>query len=247
VLSLVGPAPGIPCALCEGLGIIRTEKGSRPCICQGEAKAKLRLNRALIPGHFQAATLAGFEPAAGTRAALMMARRMVEEFVPGNKITGLLLTGPIGTGKTHLAVGMLRALVEEKGIEGRFVDMRELFDRLRSSYDDNARESQAQILGPILGADLVVIDELGAARPSDWVFETCELLIGGLYNREMPVIVTTNHAMTAERPRGADNEYARAARPETLGDRIGARMFSRLQQMCTVVEVNGPDWRARKR
>ena len=195
---------------------------------------------------FRDATLANFKTSRTTETAHLMARRFVEEFSPiavGPRVPGLLLTGSVGVGKTHLAAGIIRALVEKLGIEARFVDVRELLDRLRSSYGDDARESHGQILYPILSADLVVIDELGAARPSDWVFETIELLIGGLYNRMAPVVVTTNLANLAPGANAGGNEYARAVRQETLGDRIGARMWSRLQQMCISVDMTGPDQR----
>jgi DNA replication protein DnaC len=125
------------------------------------------------------------------------------------------------------------------------VDLRELLDRLRSSYDERATENQAQIMRPIFAADLVVIDELGAARPTDWIFETQELLIGGLYNRMVPTVVTTNLPNLAAGAAAASG-YERAARPETLGDRIGMRMFSRLQEMCRTVTMNGPDWRSKR-
>jgi len=147
---------------------------------------------------------------------------------------------------------ILRKLAEEKGIEGRMVDIRELLDQLRSSYDERnerSQESQAQVLASILKAELILIDELGAAKPSDWVYETLELLIGTLYNRARPVIVTTNMGNRGPFNPGnryEENEYARAARAETLGDRIGLRMWSRLQQMCRPVEINGSDWRQQR-
>jgi DNA replication protein DnaC len=180
-----------------------------------------------------------------------MARRFAQDFLPGftgKDISGLLLTGSVGTGKTHLAVGVLRHLVEEKGIDGRFVTVPDFLDRLRQSYDKGAGETTGQIFAPTFAAGLVVIDELGAARGTDWVFETIELLIGGLYNRMTPVIVTTNFRNLDPGGSAAagNNDYARAARPETLGDRIGARMFSRLQQMCTAVDMTGPDYRTRR-
>lgn len=232
------------CEKCDDVGLVPTERGSRPCDCQREIEIAARLRRARIPEAFSAATLSSFKPAAHTRAAAMTARRYAEEFLPGATKTGLLLTGSVGTGKTHLAVGILRAAIEAKGIEGRFVDMRELMERLRRSYSSSAvTETQAQVLDPLLFADLVAIDELGAARPTDWAFEIVELLIGELYNRCRPVIVTTNLANAAPGA-GTANEYARAARAETLGDRIGARMFSRLQQMCAEIAISGPDWRS---
>lgn len=239
----------VTCTACEGLGLVRTEKGMRPCDCQRPLEVAWRLSRAGLPAGFRAATLENFRVAAHTGKALLMAKRFVEEFMPGSgndRPPGLLLTGSVGVGKTHLACAMARALVEQKNIEARFVDVRELLDRLRSSYGQDAGESHAAILKPLVSADLVVIDELGAARPSDWVFETIELLIGGLYNRMTPLIVTTNLANLNAGAGGGGNEYARAARAETLGDRIGARMWSRLQQMCVALDMTGPDFRGRR-
>lgn len=236
------------CEICDGIGLLRTATGSQVCGCQAAKRLAALKKRTRIPAGFEHATLDSFVSGPKTVQALMAAKQFVKEFIPGQATSGLLFTGSVGTGKTHLAVGMLLDLAAEKGIEGRFVDVRELLDRLRSSYDNNAQETQAQILKPLLTADLVVIDELGAARPSDWVFETIELLIGGLYNRVIPTVVTTNLANLgpgASLPAAA-NEYARAARAETLGDRIGTRMWSRLQQMCRSVEMSGTDWRMKR-
>lgn len=236
------------CEKCDGVGLIQGERGSRPCECQASQEIAARLKRARIPAGFAACTLENFKSAPHTARALAAAQKYLEAFIPGQRdraARGLMLTGTVGVGKTHLAAGLLRSLIEQKGIEGRFVTVPELLDRLRSSYDDGATQSQAQILRPIMEADLVVIDELGAARPSDWVFETIELLIGNLYNSARPVMITTNLANLAPGAGGAQNDYARAARQETLGDRIGARMWSRLQQMCSSIDMSGPDWRGK--
>jgi DNA replication protein DnaC len=218
-----------------------------------EREASLRLTRAGIPPHFQGCALENFTPDKDTSWALMAARRYVTEFLPGAG-RGLLFTGNIGAGKTHLAAGIMRALIEDKGIQGRFVTVPQLLDKLRASHAPDAVESETQILKSIISADLIVIDELGAHRgQSDWVFDTTELLIGGLYNKAAAVIVTTNFLNLApgagqvQKEYEAQNEYARAMRPETLGDRIGQRMWSRLQQMCTtVVQIRGSDWRTKQ-
>lgn len=236
------------CALCYDLGLIKTDRGSRICECQKRRQDDIRLRRAGIPEAFDTATLENFWPEPHSRFALGKARKFVEDF-PGaiERGNGLMFTGSVGTGKTHLAVGIVRALVETKSIEARFLTVPELLDRLRSSYaDEDSRETQARILADILRADLVVIDELAAARSTEWVMETIELLIGSLYNNRRSMIVTTNFPNQGPGGGRLENEYMRASRQETLGDRIGARMFSRLQQRCAVIEMNGPDWRVKK-
>lgn len=239
----------VTCELCGGYGLIRVPEtnSSRPCECQIAIAAAARIKRAGIPAGFAGASFRTFQRQEHTKNALQTARRFCEEFLPGKdgRTRGMLLTGSVGTGKTHLAVACLRHLIEEKGIDARFVDVRDLLERLRSTYRDEGGDTQTQILKPLLRADLVVIDELGAARPTDWVFETIELLIGGLYNSLGPVIVTTNLPNAAPGATTGNNEYQRAARPETLGDRIGARMWSRLQEMCVSVEMIGKDFRSR--
>ena len=230
--------PVILCGKCFGIGLIKTERGSRPCDCQKEIQIKARLSRFTPPEKLAASVLEEFEPAAHTQKAFLFARKYVEEFIPGHTKRGLLFTGTVGTGKSHLAIAIAKQLIIDKAAEGRFADVREILDRLRSSYDNGAIETSADIMQPILKGDLVVIDDLGAPRPSEWVLETCELLISALYNRQIPVIVTTNYQNAA--PMKIQGQYS-------LGDRIGIRSWSRLQEMCDVLDMVGADWRAKSR
>lgn len=231
---------GNSCEICGGIGLVPTKAGSKPCVCQVEARIATRLKRAGIPPEFAGARLDNYVSTGGTSAALFTACRYVEEFLPGQTRTGLLLTGSVGLGKTHLAVGMVRALVRDKGVEARFYDVRELLERLRSTFDDNSPETEHQILDPLFRAELVVLDELGAVRNTDWAMETMEVIIGGLYNRQRPLIATTNYPNA---PVAGIKGDIYNSHPLTLGDRIGARMFSRMQQMCAVIEMTGEDWR----
>jgi len=87
-----------------------------------------------------------------------------------------------------------------------------------------------------------VLDELGASKPTDWVWDTVAHILNTRYNDRKTTIITTNYANVA--PGSGELTGARAAvREETLGDRIGERMRSRLQEMCVVVEMTGMDFR----
>ncbi len=174
----------------------------------------------------------------------------VREWLPGPNVGGLLFHGPVGTGKTHLSVAILRNLVQLKGARCLFVDFRDLRKPVQGSYSGEGT-SEARLLAPVWAADVVVLDELGAMRSTEWVSDTLERIVGERYNRGLSTIITTNYPMrgpatihAVDSPKG----YARAAqdavRVETLGDRVGARMFSRLQQMCRTVPVEGTDYRA---
>jgi len=240
------------CEQCGGIGLVRKQVCERwvssVCSCQAAAAAAARIRRIQIPAGFEEATLESFQPSRQTGAALLLARRYVEEFPPAkNRAGGLLFTGSVGGGKTHLAVGIAQALAG-RGFQPLFVHMGSLLEQIKRTFDREAQQSQGQILEPVWKADLVVLDELGAQRPTDWIFEFQELLMGTLYNELRPVIVTSNFPnLAVGGGENGGNEYQRATRTETLGDRIGSRMWSRLQQMCRHVDLgNGPDWRTKR-
>jgi DNA replication protein DnaC len=243
------------CSVCEGSGLrIVEENGqtvARPCECRIERRAARMLERAHIPKRYEHCILDSFEPKYYKGAdrslglALMQARGFVKSYPLETQGRGLLLTGAIGVGKTHLAVGILHELVVERGAYGIFYDYRDLLKQVQNSYNNSVAATELEVLRPVFEAEVLVLDELGAAKPSDWVWDTVAHILNTRYNDRRTTIITTNYANAG--PLGTEpgaNGSARAAmRDETLGDRIGERMRSRLQEMCVVVEMQGEDFR----
>ena len=210
------------------------------------------LNRAQIPKRYEHCTLDGYESGFGGAhrslgAAHLRARRFVESYPFDSVGTGLLLTGSIGVGKTHLAVGILQGLVE-RGASGLFYDYRDLLKQVQNSYNQHVNETELEILRPVFEAEVLVLDELGASKPTDWVWDTVAHILNTRYNDRRTTIITTNYGNagplgTEPGDSGMGRGVRSAVREETLGDRIGERMRSRLQEMCVVVEMHGEDFR----
>lgn len=184
------------------------------------------------------------------RAAYRAARRFVEGY-PMDR-TGLLLVGDAGVGKTHLAVGIVKILIREKGVGCVFYDYAELLKQIQESYNPNVRTTELGLLRPVFETEVVVLDDLGSVRPTEWRWDTIRLMLNARYNDNRTTIVTTNFAdkpaaavSDPDAPRKSESfEMARAAaRKETLGDRIGEPMRSRLHEMCQIVKMEGSDYR----
>ena len=239
------------CSICGGLGlkVVQRADGTQfalECTCRIEQRMSRMLRRTQIPHRYSNCTLENFESSfAGAHrtlgAAHLRARKFVESYPVDTNGTGLLLTGSIGVGKTHLAIGILQALVAERGATGLFVDYRDLLKQVQHSYNRTVAATELEVLAPAFEAEILVIDELGASKPTDWVWDTVAHILNTRYNDRRTTIITTNYANAA--PLDGLAREGRAAREETLGDRIGERMRSRLQEMCVVVEMQGEDFR----
>lgn len=238
------------CPVCAGTGWKTVEvpgKSSRVtrCECRIELRAERLLKSANIPSRYEHCTLADFEirfegAHRSLAAARLAAGRFVEEY-PIEK-AGLLLIGPIGVGKTHLAVGIMQELIRGKGVHSLFCDYRELLKEIQNSYNPTVQATELEILQPVFQAEVLVLDELGAVKPTEWVWDTVSHILNTRYNDKRTTIITTNFSDQAA---GQLSGPRAAAREETLGDRIGERMRSRLHEMCRVVQMEGSDFRQR--
>jgi DNA replication protein DnaC len=244
-----------PCSKCDDSGVLMVERGgsrvAQTCSCQMERRQARRIALARIPERYAHCTLEEYIPnyAGNNKAlsgALVQARNFVKAYPLDTYGNGLLLTGSIGVGKTHLAVGILQALVAERGATGLFCDYRDLLKQVQNSYNRSVEATELEVLRPVFEAEVLVLDELGAAKPTDWVWDTVAHILNTRYNDRRTTIITTNYpnlppgTASAATGRGAARE---AMREESLGDRIGERMRSRLQEMCVVVEMHGQDFR----
>lgn len=242
------------CSLCEGTGwksvSIGSERRVTRCDCRLQARAQALLTSARIPKRYEHCELSNFEfdgPHRALASSRLAACKFVEEYPVDS--TGLLLIGSIGVGKTHLAVGIIKELILSKGIACLFYDYRELLKQIQNSYNDSVKATELEVLRPVFETEVLVLDELGAVKPTEWVWDTVSLILNTRYNDNRTTIITTNFPNLGERERHRNSgsrsfEAAKySAEKETLGDRIGERMLSRLHEMCRIVEMEGADFR----
>lgn len=228
------------CEFCAGTGWeVIVGKGAKLCRCRVKDRHAQLTTRACIPKRYEACTLLNYHPQGDNikfdevfqtqSYALNDAQTLVREY-PLLEM-GLLLMGPCGVGKTHLAVATIKALIE-KGISCLFYDFRDLLKEIQNSYNPVSQSSELGVLAPIYEADVLVLDELGAMKPTDWVRDTMTQIINNRYNDHKVTILTTNYTDEPSNP----NE-------ETLTDRVGVRLRSRMHEMCKTVIIKGSDYR----
>jgi DNA replication protein DnaC len=208
------------------------------CECFASAQLQALMRAAEIPARYTGCDFASYKTDGGQAlaAAKIALQKWAAEY-PLNR-TGLLLIGPSGVGKTHLGVAALQEIVK-KGIHARFCDYRELLKQIQNSYNPSVQATELDVLKPVFEAEVLLLDDLGAVKPSEWVWDTVSLVLNTRYNDNLTTIITTNFMDGPASGVGP----ARAAREETLGDRIGERMRSRLFEMCRLVQVVGKDYR----
>jgi len=243
------------CSICGGTGWQTIERGKEReavrCECRVKDRGERLLAAAHIPPRYVQCELSNFNTE-GEREPFLEAKGIAEQFVENYPVEkrGLLFVGAPGVGKTHLAVAVLKRLVS-KGIACRFVDYRELLKQIQYTYNPAVQTTELELLQPVFETEVVLLDELGAIRTSQWVWDTVAHILNNRYSENRTTLITTNFDDKPERAREEEErgepftDAERAMRGETLADRIGGAMWSRLHEMCKKVDMIGPDYRRR--
>ena len=274
------PAAADVCPDCLGTGwAIERDGGAgvaRPCECRKRLRQQELLARSGIPERYRACRLTSFEtetPDSGVREALLEAEAISRQYVdtffdPVSRRYaegGLVFVGRPGCGKTHLASAILTKCIQRYGVRGRFVDFTTLVHQIQATFDPSSPASKHEVLDPVIGTELLVLDELGAQKPSEWVMNTLYLIINTRYTERRPTLFTTNFRLGSGRDRGqqpadlvsdqavagANPTYRSSSRlpirddydPDLLSTRISSALVSRLHQMARPVVLPDRDYR----
>ncbi len=249
------------CSLCNGDGYtfeddVNGSPVSVPCACLDVDRRVQLYNAATVPRRYVTASLwpfpggalgsRGNAAAIGTevvneslRRALVDLGRRTQGFEPGDR--GIGLFGPVGCGKTHLMAGLVRALTLDNGVSCRFVEFTHLLAELRKGFEQG--KGTADIITHLVDVPVLVVDEMGKGLTTEWQLAVLDELVSKRYNAQVTTFFTSNYpADKATRGSSTSRERFEVT---TLEDRIGARMFSRLLEMCDLVGMDAPDFRKR--
>jgi len=275
LLERAQPRPGGPladndappdgtCPECGGRGWVLTpDDGAGTavrCGCTVRDLLPRLLAEAGIPSRYQGCRLENFQLTGNRSQQLRRARettaRWVEEFLASGRPSesGLLFIGPPGVGKTHLAAAALAELMRRYRVHGRFVDFTSLLYQIQSTFDAGSPETKQSVLDPVLDAEVLVIDELGAQKPTAWVSEVLYLILNGRYTRRLTTIFTTNYYLEEQSQpaskspergldRGADPSPSLADTRDLLSSRVPFMLVSRLWEMARPIVIESDDHR----
>lgn len=218
-----------PFGLCDGTGFLVDEatRTATHCRCRGQlvATARARGLSAVIPKKYRGVSF-DRPPITTIRDGIVgYVRRYVRDVDAHlDAGDGLWLYGPVGTGKTSLAMLVSKAALDA-GHTVAIYSLPRLLAEIRTTFDEGSEQSYTELLDRLTRVDLLHIDDVGAEKTSPWVLEQLYAIINARYEEERSMIITTN----LER--------------DELAEQINERTVSRLEEMCEVLPVGGSDLR----
>ena len=226
------------------------EGSSRPCRSPNPGRIVNLLNFAQVPSRYSFAKLDGFSNFTGNgRETVQKVAEWGRDFEKSDP-KGLILGGPVGVGKTFLMAAITKNFAA-RGLSVRFIDFFQLLSEIKAAYSDS--KSDKSILNPLLDVDVLLIDELGKGRCSDWELSIIDQIIMGRYNQNKAVVASTNYNLGPERfishanrnldDQGQTSRFDSQSYDESLEKRIGPRIYSRLMETCITHELKGDDYR----
>jgi DNA replication protein DnaC len=226
----------VACEICDDTTwkTITVEGVSRVtrCDCVRESAARRRFTAAGVPDKYKNCTLDNFDTHYDSlRAAARKASRFVDEFPAFPTVKrGLMFYGSFGVGKTHLAVAVLKGIIS-KGGTGYFAEVPSLLKRVRDSFDSREQD-ELDVLRPVLYSDVLLLDDLGEEKTSEWVQEALAHVVNVRYSENRATLFTTNLTDSPD-----------STHPRSFVHKVGGRTRSRLIEMCDWVEMEGSDTR----
>ena len=233
------------CSICNDTGwaelvVEGVQKVSR-CECY-RRKLKNRLfDQAKIPTRYSKCDFESYSTRHHTQ---KFAKNEAEKFVkkyPDVDDAGLFFIGSCGVGKTHLAVAIINALIKTKGVSCIFYDFWDLLKSIQQTYGSNSEISESEILAPVLNKEIVLLDDLGSHKVTDWRRDMLTYIINKRYNEKKVTIITSNFIPSDKTGKRSNSEE------DSLEERIGERLVSRFYEMCCVFEIKGEDFRKHMR
>jgi DNA replication protein DnaC len=204
---------------------------ARPCSCDYAARGAIAI--AGFPHYLDGKTLANFDwsrQEAKHKAVSTYVESLGSNISAG---VGLMLIGGVGTGKTHIAVAIGRLVCQQVDWGDRvlFANVPALLREIKQGYsqdDDREQIIMRRLAGPI-GSELVILDDMAAEKSTDWAADTLYSIVNTRYENMQATIITANVTL------------------DTLKQRVGERIVSRLYERCVVVDMGGDDYRVRIR
>ncbi|MDX2014775.1 MAG: ATP-binding protein [Myxococcaceae bacterium] len=234
------------CTECGGSGLLRgtvTENGRSYDVVQPCPRARMvtraqAFNDAHLPAVHANASFDTFRPSNAEQARAQQVARDFTVRFPQTR--GFILSGPVGTGKTHLLCASLKHLALEAGARVAYVEISLLYAQIRRGFQDG--RSGGEIIQPLSQVDVLAIDELGKGRGSAFELDTLDELIARRYNSGRVTLFATNYSLKSPEDRAqrgylsAETLVDATKESKLLCDRVGDRIYSRLCEMCEFVE-----------